>query len=48
MARLYLLIGIATLSLYSWGQYRGVGLFDDVVNSNPTRLNPSQRNTFHK
>lgn len=48
MARLYLLIGVAALGFYSWGQYRGVSLFDDVANSTPTRLNPNQRNTFHK
>ena len=48
MARLYFLVGIAALSLYSWGQYRGVGLFDDIVNSSPIHLGPGQRGTFHK
>ena len=48
MARLYLLVGIAALSFYSWAQYRGVGLFDDVVGGTPSRLGPNQRNTFHK
>lgn len=48
MARFYFLVGLAALSFYSWAQYRGVGLFDDIADSRPSHLNPSQRNTFHK
>lgn len=48
MARAYLLIGLAALSLFSWGQYRGVGLFDDQASSQSSRLTPGQRSTFHK
>lgn len=48
MARLYLFIGLFSLALFSWAQYRGVGLFDDSASSQPTRLSPSARGTFHK
>lgn len=48
MARLYLIAGIAALALFTWGQVRGVGLFDDEANPSQTRLAPGQRATFHK
>lgn len=47
MARAYLLIGLFALSLFAWGQYRGVGLFDHA-SSQSSRLTPGQRSTFHK
>ena len=47
MAKLYFVIGLISLSAFSWAQYRGVGLFDDEINSNLVR-NVGQRNTFHK
>jgi hypothetical protein len=47
MAKIYLLIGVLSLSTFAWAQYRGVGLFDDTVNSNLAR-STGQRNTFHK
>ena len=47
MAKVYLLIGALSLSAFSWAQYRGVGLFDDTINSNQART-LGQRNTFHK
>jgi hypothetical protein len=47
MARFYLIVGLITLSVYSWAQYRGVGLFDDVADSTPLR-GPAGRSTFHK
>ena len=47
MAKIYLLIGALSLSVFSWAQYRGVGLFDDTINSNAVR-STGQRNTFHK
>lgn len=47
MARFYLVAGILMLSVYSWGQYRGVGLFDDLASSTPLRGNAA-RSTFHK
>lgn len=47
MARFYFLVGIAALSFYSWGQYRGAGLFDDIADSTPLRGNAA-RSTFHK
>ena len=48
MARAYLLIGLFALSLFAWGQYRGVGLFDDHASSQSSRLTPGQRSTFHQ
>ena len=47
MAKIYLLIGLLSLSAFTWAQYRGVGLFDDTVNSNLAR-STGHRNTFHK
>ena len=47
MARLYLVAGILALSVYSWAQYRGVGLFDSVADSTPLRGQVA-RSTFHK
>ena len=46
MARFYLLVGLTALSLFSWAQYRGIGLFDDVADSTPQR--GSAARTFHK
>jgi len=48
MARLYAVIGMLALSVLAWADYRGAGLFDDMAHSQPNRLNPSQRSTFHK
>jgi len=47
MARIYMVIGALVLGGYSWAQYQGVGLFDDVADSRPTRSS-SARSTFHK
>ena len=46
MPRIYLVIGLLALSVYSWAQYRGAGLFDDVASSTPLRGNAAR--TFHK
>jgi hypothetical protein len=48
MPRFYLIFGILALSLFSYAQYRGVGLFDDVSKGGPTRLSQASRSTFHK
>jgi hypothetical protein len=48
MARLYAFVGLLALAVFSWGQYRGAGLFDDTATGRPTRLLPSERSTFHK
>lgn len=48
MARFYLFIGLLTLAIFSWAQYRGVGLFDDTGSSQRSRLSASERSTFHK
>lgn len=47
MARFYLVVGMLMLSVYSWAQYRGVGLFDDIADSTPLR-GQAGRSTFHK
>jgi hypothetical protein len=47
MARFYLVVGMLMLSVYSWAQYRGVGLFDDIADSTPLR-GQGGRSTFHK
>lgn len=46
MARIYLVISVLALSIYSWAQYRGIGLFDDEATT-PLR-GSSARTTFHK
>lgn len=48
MARIYLFIGLVTLAMFSWGQYSGIGLFDEATSTQPTRLSPSAHSTFHK
>jgi len=47
MARIYMFVGLMVLGVYSWAQYQGVGLFDDVADSRPTRSSGA-RSTFHK
>lgn len=47
MPRFYLVAGLLALSLYSWGQYRGAGLFDDLAAPTPLRGNAA-RTAFHK
>ena len=47
MPRFYLIVGLFALSFYSWGQYRGVGLFDDTAPSTPQR-GSAAHSTFHK
>lgn len=37
MARVYLFLGLLALSVFSWAQYRGVGLFDDEASSSQSR-----------
>jgi len=46
MSRFYLIFGILALSLFSYAQYRGVGLFDDVAAKQPNRQ--MSRDTYHK
>ena len=48
MQRFYLIFGILALSLFSYAQYRGAGLFDDVASGQATRLGQAARSTFHK
>jgi hypothetical protein len=48
MQRFYLVFGILALSLFSYAQYRGVGLFDDVAQGKASRLSQASRSTFHK
>jgi hypothetical protein len=48
MQRFYLIFGILALSLFSYAQYRGAGLFDDVAKGPATRPGQASRNTFHK
>lgn len=47
MPRVYLVLGLIALGVYSWAQYRGVGLFGDVADSNPLR-GQGGRSTYHK
>jgi len=48
MPRFYLLFGILALSMFSYAQYRGAGLFDDVAKVPSTRLSQASRNAYHK
>lgn len=47
MNKLYLAFGIVALSLFSWAQVKGVGLFDDVIDPAFARTT-GQRALFHK
>jgi hypothetical protein len=47
MPRFYLAVGLFALSLYAWGQYRGIGLFDDYASTTPLR-GSTARSAFHK
>ena len=47
LPRFYTLVGLIVLSVFTYAQYRGVGLFDDTASSQPTRSS-SARSTFHK
>lgn len=47
MAKIYLLIGALALSGFGWAQYKGVGLFDDVVGGQ-NLARSSGRTGFHK
>ncbi|MCX8086543.1 MAG: hypothetical protein N3C63_06505 [Rhodocyclaceae bacterium] len=46
MPRFYLVVGLLALALYAWGQSKGVGLFDETVQSAPQR--GTSRPVFHK
>ena len=48
MPRFYLIFGILALSLFSYGQYRGVGLFDDALGKQAQRLSQAARSASHK
>ena len=48
MPRFYLIFGILALSLFSYGQYRGVGLFDDALGKQAQRLSQTARSASHK
>ncbi len=48
MPRFYLFVGLMALAVFSWAQYRGVGLFDETTSSQASRLSPSARSTYHK
>lgn len=45
-ARVYMVIAALALGLFSYQQYRGVGLFDDTATSHSR--GPAGRGTFHK
>lgn len=47
MPRFYLLIGMISLSLLGYADYRGYGLFDDTSSTTHSR-GPSGRTSFHK
>lgn len=47
MAKVYLVVGLLSLSVFAWAQYHGIGLFDNVADSSLARSS-GQRNTFHK
>jgi hypothetical protein len=46
MARFYFLVGLTSLSLFGYSQYKGYDLFDDT-NTNYSR-GSTARSTFHK
>ena len=48
MPRFYLIFGILALSLFSYAQYRGAGLFDEVAGAQAARAGQASRNTYHK
>lgn len=48
MAKIYLFIGVLSLSAFAWAQYRGIGLFDETVGSSQSSGRSGHRTTFHK
>lgn len=48
MSRFYLIFGILALGLFSYTQYRGVGLFDDVAAQQAARPGAAGRSASHK
>lgn len=48
MPRFFVIFGLLALAAFSTAQYRGVGLFDDEAVTQPQRLGPNARSTFHK
>ncbi|MBD5800605.1 hypothetical protein AZOA_00040 [Azoarcus sp. Aa7] len=48
MVRIYLLLGLIALSVFSWAQYRGVGLFDDEAPSSQSRSGSGGHRSYHK
>jgi len=48
MPRFFMVFGILALSVFSYAQYRGAGLFDDIAKSQPTRLSQASRSAYHK
>jgi len=48
MPRFYLIFGILALSMFSYAQYNGAGLFDDVAAAPATRPGAAGHSTFHK
>ena len=52
MPRFYLIFSILALSLFSYGQYRGIGLFDGLFDESagnqPASMSQSSRSTSHK
>ncbi len=48
MPRFYLVFGILALSLFSYAQYRGAGIFDELAGAQAARLSQANRNTSHK
>jgi len=46
MSRFYLIFGILALGMFSYTQYRGIGLFDDVAAKQASRQ--MNRDAYHK
>lgn len=48
MPRLYVILGLCALAVFTQAQYRGIGLFDDIAAGQASRLGSSGRTSFHK
>jgi hypothetical protein len=46
MARFYLLVGLISVILFGYSQYKGYGLFDDTNTDHSRGL--TARSTYHK
>ncbi|HEY6898811.1 MAG TPA: hypothetical protein VI279_16250 [Rhodocyclaceae bacterium] len=48
LARFYLILGLASVAMVGYADYRGYGLFDNIADSRPTRSSAHGSGNYHK